>query len=346
MNLPKKRRTIIDVAQEAGVSKATVARVMNGGDDVSVKEDTRKRVLAAAKKVGYVPNRIAASMRSQRTYSVAISIPDISNPFYPAMVRGAQDALTPKGYNLFMFNNDWDAKTESSHIDAMRKHMVDGILLSPAQTNLDLAALSPTPVVILGRGLDYPEFPSVGNDSVGGIKLALNRFWELGHRRIGLITGGSHRATASSRQEAYYQFHEEKGIAVDEALIAWTEFGVRTADSIGFAREAATALLMRSDRPSAILASNDVLALAVLQVARANDIRVPEELSVIGMDDIFSASVSAPALTTVAKQRYENGRVAADKLLTLMQGKSLEEQKNTLLACRLIERETTCPCRY
>lgn len=328
------------------MSKATVARVINGGGDVSVKEDTRKRVLAAAKKVGYVPNRIAASMRSQRTYSVAISIPDISNPFYPAMVRGAQDALTPKGYNLLMFNNDWDAKTESSHIDAMRKHMVDGILLSPAQSDLDLAALSPTPVVILGRGLDYPEFPSVGNDSVGGIKLALNRFWELGHRRIGLITGGSHRATASSRQEAYYQFHEEKGIAVDEALIAWTEFGVRTADSIGFAREAATALLMRSDRPSAILASNDVLALAVLQVARANDIRVPEELSVIGMDDIFSASVSAPALTTVSKQRYENGRVAADKLLTLMQGKSLEEQKNTLLACRLIERETTCPCRY
>lgn len=328
------------------MSKATVARVMNGGGDVSVKEDTRKRVLAAAKKVGYVPNRIAASMRSQRTYSVAISIPDISNPFYPAMVRGAQDALTPKGYNLLMFNNDWDAKTESSHIDAMRKHMVDGILLSPAQSDLDLAALSPTPVVILGRGLDYPEFPSVGNDSVGGIKLALNRFWKLGHRRIGLITGGSHRATASSRQEAYYQFHEEKGIAVAEALIAWTEFGVRTADSIGFAREAATALLMRSDRPSAILASNDVLALAVLQVARANDIRVPEELSVIGMDDIFSASVSAPALTTVAKQRYENGRVAADKLLTLMQGKSLEEQKNTLLACRLIERETTCPCRY
>jgi DNA-binding LacI/PurR family transcriptional regulator len=223
--------------------------------------------------------------------------------------------------------------------------MVDGILLSPAQSDLDLVALSPTPVVILGRGLDYPEFPSVGNDSVGGTTLALSRFWELGHRRIGLITGGSHRATASSRQEAYYQFHEEKSIEIDEGLIAWTEFSVRTADSIGFAREAATALLMKPDRPSAIFASNDVLALAVLQVARANGIRVPEELSVIGMDDIFSASVSAPALSTVVKQRYENGRLAAEKLMTLLQGKSLEEQKNTLLPCRLIERETTCPCR-
>ena len=186
MNLPKKRYTIIDVAQEAGVSKATVARVMSSGSDVSVKEDTRKRVLKAAKKVGYVPNRIAASMRSQRTYSVAISIPDISNPFYPAMVRGAQDVLSAQGYNLLMFNNDWDADTETSHIDAMRKYMVDGILLSPAQSDLDLVALSPTPVVILGRGLDYPEFPSVGNDSVGGTTLALSRFWELGHRRIGL----------------------------------------------------------------------------------------------------------------------------------------------------------------
>jgi len=106
MNLPKKRYTIIDVAQEAGVSKATVARVMDSSSDVSVKEDTRKRVLKAAKKVGYVPNRIAASMRSQRTYSVAISIPDISNPFYPAMVRGAQDVLSAQGYNLLMFNND------------------------------------------------------------------------------------------------------------------------------------------------------------------------------------------------------------------------------------------------
>jgi len=345
MNLPKKRYTIIDVAQEAGVSKATVARVMDSSSDVSVKEDTRKRVLKAAKKVGYVPNRIAASMRSQRTYSVAISIPYISNPFYPAMVRGAQDVLSAQGYNLLMFNNDWDADTETSHIDAMRKHMVDGILLSPAQSDLDLVALSPTPVVILGRGLDYPEFPSVGNDSVGGTTLALSRFWELGHRRIGLITGGSHRATASSRQEAYYQFHEEKSIEIDEGLIAWTEFSVRTADSIGFAREAATALLMKPDRPSAIFASNDVLALAVLQVARANGIRVPEELSVIGMDDIFSASVSAPALSTVVKQRYENGRLAAEKLMTLLQGKSLEEQKNTLLPCRLIERETTCPCR-
>ena len=112
----RKRKTIIDVAKVAGVSKATVARVLTGDEGVSVKTVTRKRVLDAVKEVGYVPNRIAASMRSQRTFSVAISIPDISNPFYPEMVRGAQEALATNGYNLMMFNNNWDAKTETNHL--------------------------------------------------------------------------------------------------------------------------------------------------------------------------------------------------------------------------------------
>ncbi|MDG2403561.1 MAG: LacI family DNA-binding transcriptional regulator [Paracoccaceae bacterium] len=337
----RKRKTIIDVAKVAGVSKATVARVLTGDKGVSVKTVTRKRVLDAVKEVGYVPNRIAASMRSQRTFSVAISIPDISNPFYPEMVRGAQEALATNGYNLMMFNNNWDAKTETNHLEAMQRHMIDGILLSHTQADLDLNMLSPTPIVILGRGLDYPEFPSVGNDSVGGTKLALDRLFELGHRRIGLISGGALRATASSRQEAYFQFHKKNGLEIDEQLVAPTNFGVQTSESIAFAREAAEKLLSQPDRPSAIFASNDVLALAVLQVARALGIRVPQQLSVIGMDDIFSATVSTPALTTVAKQRYENGRLAAEKLLTLMRGGSLGDQSNTLLQCRLIERETT-----
>ena len=174
-----RRPTIIDVAKLAGVSKATVARVLNGQEEL-VKETTRERVNVAAKELGYIRNAIAGSLRTDRTYVVALSIPDITNPFWPEVARGVQDTTEAKGYTTVIVNTDWKYDREKSMLKMVRRNRFDGLIINVVDTPIvDLKNLH-IPIVLLGASEHYPTVNSVGSDTAGGAKEALQHLYELG----------------------------------------------------------------------------------------------------------------------------------------------------------------------
>src|SRR5712692_3434379 len=183
-----RRPTIIDVAALAGVSKTTVARVINGELDL-VRDGTRERVLKAVQELGYERNAIASSLRSDRTFIIALSIPDITNPFWPEIARGVQDTVEAWGYTVVLLNNDWDAARERKHLQMTYRNQFDGLIINPTGTsNADLVALH-IPVVVLGSGDTFPDFDAVGSDTKQAADTALSYLLSLGHTRIGLIAG-------------------------------------------------------------------------------------------------------------------------------------------------------------
>src|SRR5215216_639843 len=183
-----KRPTLRDVAHVAGVSKATAARVVNGSTDL-VREQTRDRVMQAVEKLGYERHAVAGSLRSEHTYMMALSIPDITNPFWPEVARGVQDTVEAAGYTAVLMNNDWNAIREKNHLRRMRQKQFDGLIINPTATlNSELLELN-FPVVVLASGEAYPDFDTVSSDSAQASRLAVEYLISLGHTRIGLIAG-------------------------------------------------------------------------------------------------------------------------------------------------------------
>jgi LacI family transcriptional regulator len=229
----RRRPTIIDVANLAGVSKTTVARVVNGEIDV-VSQDKRQRVLEAIEQLGYERNAIAGSLRSDRTNIIALSIPDITNPFWPEVARGVQDKVEKAGYTVALLNNDWDAGREHNHLQLMRRNLFDGLIINPTGiSNEDLVKLK-TPVVVLGSGEAYPNFDAVGSDTEQAAHLALEHLIELGHKRIGLIAGLSRRRKSRTRYDSYVDVHRKWNLPLNERLVvesAFTQEGGSTAAS-------------------------------------------------------------------------------------------------------------------
>ena len=181
------RPTIKDVARKAGVSKSTVSRVVSG-DGLNVSEQTRLRVQQAIDELGYVRDAVASSMRTQRTHTVMLAIPDITNPFWPAVARGVQDAMDQIGYAVVFANSEWNGKRESRFLDMVRSNRMDGLLINPISvTERDLRDLG-IPSVILGIRTDL-QWDMVGTNSREGAREALNHLITLGHRRIGFILG-------------------------------------------------------------------------------------------------------------------------------------------------------------
>ena len=339
----KKRATIIDVAKECGVSQATVARVLSGQTGIRTKENTRKRVLEAAKKVGYQRNAIAANFRLQKSNSIAVSIADITNPFFPEVVKGIQEVLREAGYSIVQLYNDWDSEVEQEYFDYMVRTCVEGAIISPSSSTTVFDVLHSTPFVLLSNSDKFAMYDTVGNDTRSGMRLALERLYQLGHRRIALFVGGSMKSGANWRAELFREFHRERGLSVDPELILESDYGVSSKSSLAAARKIMNSFLDRQDLPTAMFSSNDILALATLQVANDKGIGVPDRLSVIGMDGIFSGEVSYPPLATVQKNRREIGRTAALALLDKMKSKEGEPARRQLLSCKLLERGSMGP---
>lgn len=326
-----RRPTIIDVARLANVSKATVARVVNGQHDL-VREETRQRVLDAVDQLGYVRNAVAGSLRSDRTMTVALCIPDITNPFWPEIARGVQDTIEDGGYAVVTVNSDWNIYRERQYLGLVRRQRFDGVIINPtAVSNDELVALD-VPVVVLGSGENYPDCDAVGSDTESGAQMALDYLYKLGHRRIGLIAGLSARRQIFTRQHVFIEFHARKHLALDKTLIIESEFS----DQAGY--DAMHQLLSRNDPPTAAFAANDILAIGALKATQALGWRVPDDVSIVGMDDIYPAATTSPALTTVAKPKYEIGVQAAQFLMERMMGDDEPEPRQLKLPCALTVR--------
>lgn len=334
--MKKKGPTLREVAQLAGVSKATAARVVSGSSE-PIRPETRERVIAAVRQLGYERHAVAGSLRSARTTMIALSIPDITNPFWPEVARGVQDTLEKSGYTVVMMNNDWNVEREQNHLRRMGQKQFDGLIINPTGTlNEDLHALT-VPVVVLASGEAYPDFDTVSSDSAQAGRLAMEHLISLGHRRIGLIAGPNRRRKSHTHRDTYIRIHEEHRLPVDPDLIVQSEFS----EEGGYL--AMQELLALPEPPTAVFAVNDIIALGALQAAQVAGLPVPDAISIIGMDDIFAAATTYPPLTTIAKPKYEIGALAASFLLERIDGRVITTPRHPLLPCTLELRGSTAP---
>lgn len=328
--------TIVDVARVAGVSKSTVSRVLRG-DGTYVRDETRHKVWAAVKALGYEHNAVASSLRTNRTFTVLLAIPDITNPFWPEVARGVQDLMEEHGYSVVLSNSDWDTKREQGFLRMARRNRFAAIAINPTGVTNEELRQTGLPTVILGVREGYPDFDMVGSDSYGGTLQALAYLHQLGHRRIALIRGRRQGKRGRARLAAYQEFLQEQRLPYDPALVMEVPF-----DRDG-GHQAMARLLDLDPRPTAVLAANDILAIGAMQAAHRAKVAIPRDLSIIGMDDIYPATMTNPPLTTLAKAKYEIGRQAARFLLDRIQGDRVLAPRRQVIACRLIERGSTGP---
>lgn len=330
----KRRPTIIDVAKKAGVSKSTVSRVV-ADDGQGVNDETKERVLEAIEELGYVRDIIASSMRTDRTNLIMLAIPDITNPYWPEVARGVQDVMDAEGYAVVFANSDWDEERELGYLEMARRNRLDGILINPVQVSGEKLKSSGIPTVILGTREEYNAFDRVGADSYVGAKTAVQHLLNLGHRRIGMVLGQLDAKSNNSRRRGYVDVLTDAGIPLDENLITTGAF-TRAGGEAGF-----TILFQLANPPSAVFCVNDTIAIGALQAARAAGISVPDQVSIIGLDDIDAALTTYPPLTTISKPKYDIGKQAALFLLEHIQGTAPSSPRKLQLAGKLAVRGTT-----
>jgi DNA-binding LacI/PurR family transcriptional regulator len=330
------RPTIIDVAERAGVSKSTVSRVLQGAGE-RVSPETQALVWKAIRDLGYERNAVASSLRTERTFMMMLVTPDITNPFWPEVARGLQDTVEPANYSVVLANSDWDVEREKQFLQTLRRNRFDALVINPtAVSNQDLLALR-IPTVVLGLGNEFPDLDVVGSDSYHGTLEAFNYLYVLGHRRIGFIWGQHRAGWAQTRLNGYLDFLRQHGLPHDEGLVVEAPF------ELAGGHWAMRQLLALAERPTAVFASNDILAVGALQAARETGLAIPGELSIIGMDDIYAAALTTPPLTTMAKSKYETGRWAAQFALERVEGHAPPTGRRQALPCRLVVRGTTAP---
>ncbi|MFE7566961.1 LacI family DNA-binding transcriptional regulator [Streptomyces sp. NPDC057539] len=324
-----------EVAARAGVSVTTVSHVLSGRRPVSDK--TRARVLQVIEELGYQPNALAQGLRTRRTMTVGLLVPDLTNPFYPMMLRGMDDVLVPAGYRTVVGNTDGGREQELAFLREMATRRVDGVVIAPFQlTRKDLLEHHATmPVVRLGGGpFDADLGDLVRSDDEGGMAQAVRYLLEQGRSRVAYIGGVRHTGPSDLREAGFRRALAEIGRDVDESLVVRGDF---TRDA---GREAAEALLDLEERPDAIACANDLIAIGVLDAARKRRLRVPEDLAVSGYDDIDAASLIIPALTTVVNPAREVGRCCGEALLRRLGAEQPEAARELVIANSLVRRES------
>ena len=332
-----RRVTLKDVATEAGVHVSTVSRALDPNTRHAITEDVATHVRTVAARLGYRPNRIAAGLRTNRTMTVGIVIPDITNVLFPPIVRGIESVLEPQGYASILVNTDSDPEREARLLDVLRERGVDGIIHTAALRDdpaiLD-AARAGLPLVTLNRKVEGTAIPYVINDERGGIAMLVRHLTALGHRAIAHIAGPQDLSTGRMRLDAFREAMAAAGLPLHERLmVPTTRF-----DEAEGAR--ATAALMRQDqRFTAILAANDRLALGAIRQLKAAGLVCPRDVSVTGYNDMPFLDMIEPALTTVRIEQFEAGRVAARLLLDAMSG--VGQIWNVVLPVELVVRDST-----
>ena len=295
--------TISDVAARAGVSTTTVSHALSGRRSVS--PATAARVRQAADELGYRPNQVASSLRTQHTHTVALIVPDIDNPYYPAVTRGLHDAIAADGYFTITGSTDGDRETELGFLAEMVRRSVDGIVVFGfAVDEEDLTRVVPAriPMVVLGSRADTETRDTVESDDPVGVEAATRHLLAQGITDIAFVSGPKGRGPGDRRRTGYAQAMQAAGIVPAESDL------VRCDYTVAGGRAAVGELLARPAPPRAVVCANDLIAIGAFQAAADADVAVPDGLAVIGFDDIDAASLVTPALTTVLNPAYETGR--------------------------------------
>ena len=326
--------TIKDVARRAGVAPITASRVINNSGYVSA--ETRRRVEAAIEELGYVPNRVARSLRSKRTQTLALVLTDITNPFWTTVARGVEDAARIGGFSVILGNTDESEPREYEYVQVLLQKQVDGFLLVPARHGARSVALirrQKVPLVVLDRTVEA-NVDTVRSDSVGGARALTHHLISLGHRRIAMLTGPREVSTAVDRALGYRQALEEAGIPVTGDLM---RFGPYTQQG-GYAMT--LSILSLSSRPTAIFAGNNFIAVGALRALREAGLQVPEDVSLVAYDDLPPNFLVEPFLTVAAQRAYEMGQVATQLLLTRLAEQEPGQPQEIVLPTELIIRRS------
>jgi LacI family transcriptional regulator len=328
--------TIKDVANIAGVSTATVSHVINGTRYVS--DEVRDRVLDAMDQMQYQPNALARGLRTKKTNTLALIIPDITNPFFTEFTRGFQDTADKKDFVVIVCNTDRQISRERRFLAMMWQQRVGGLALNPSRVKVeDLNHLlrAHIPIVLIGTQIDHPDLDVVMVDAIQGSIDAVEYLYELGHRRIGIVGGLRTTSSGRLRYQGYCQALERCGLPIEEQLITEGEF---TYDG---GQKCMNELLSDPLPPTAVFATSDVMALGAMRAIEDAGLRIPADISLIGFDDIVDASRVRPSLTTVAQPIYEMGVTSAEILFTRIETKGQFPRKKAVLKHEIVVREST-----
>ncbi len=299
-----------DVAKRAGVSVATVSRVLN--ESSSVSSDSRRRVLQAIEALDYQPSRAAQQLRARRGRVLGLIISDIQNPFFTSVVRGIEDLAHEHGYSLVLCNSDENAEKERLYVNVMRAEAAAGVILaSVSEDSPHVRSLidQRIPVVAIDRRLKDASIDSVCVDNVEAACEAVSKLIDMGHRRIGLIAVPLHITTGRDRHAGYLRAFRQRRLKVSRD---WIRFG-DTRETGGY--DCAGELLQLDPPVTALFATNSLMTLGALRRIHEMGLRIPQDISIIGFDDMPWASLLRPALSNVSQPTYELGRTAAQLLL-------------------------------
>jgi len=332
--------TLRDVAARAGVHPATASRALNPETRLLVKEDTARRVLDAAEYLGYHPNPVARSLRTRRSHTVGVLIPDLTNPLFPPIVRALEDRLAAAGYVALIGNTDGDDERERLVFQQMRARHVDGMVLATAHLSDPLladAARAGLPVVLMNRMAADHSLPSVSVDNERGMRIAVAHLAAEGHKKIAHIAGPQEVSTGLSRYQGFVSAMEAHGLVPDPDLIVTAK-----AFSIEEGLRCTRALLERRTGCTAVAAGNDMLAIGCLAALEEMGLNCPTDMSVVGFNDMPFIDRLRPPLTTIRFPHYQLGTEAAQLLLERIAGQG-GPVKVLYLTPELVVRGSTAP---
>jgi LacI family transcriptional regulator len=335
--------TIRDVARAANVSISTVSHVLSGKRPTS--GQTRRRVQAVIQELGYRPNRVAQSLVWRRPFALGLIIPDITNPYFPTFARGAEDRVRERGYTLVLGNSDYDPEREASYLDLVRSNQLAGAIyclgdeMSPILAELNRAVDDGLAVVMVHSPMT--RVPTVCADNRQGGRLAAEHLLALGHHEIGMVSALPLDEGMADREAGFLEALREAGLTVDRAGVPVT-YGNHQIEG---GRQAIVELLTHAPGVTAVFVLNDLMALGALEGARGMGRRIPDDISIVGFDDIPFAALANPPLTTVGQPIRQLGEQAADLLLSVVDrgGGAESEPPRVLLPNRLITRASSGP---
>lgn len=333
---------IKDIAKKAGVSYATVSRALNNRPEVN--ENTRREIQKLADEMGYKPNALARGLVTRESKTLGLIIPDITNPFFPEVARGVEEAASRLGYNVFLCNTNWDAEKERIYMEILEEKRIDGLILASVTDDgktLEGFIRRGTPLVLINRVLKDVDVHYVIIDNIKGGYMVVEHLLELGHKRIAFIGGLPHVEATRERMQGYRLALASRGLPVAEELICCGAFKKES----GYQNTMKLLEINAVNRPTAIFAANDILALGVIQAVQESGLRVPEDIAVTGFDDIAFASYAEVSLTTIAQPKYIMGEMAAKILIEDIKEGAVRERKHIVLQPRLVVRKSSGSAR-
>ena len=327
--------TIQDIAKMANVSTTTVSRVINNKTE-GVSEATREKILKIIHDTGYKPNSLARGLITKKTKTIGLIIPDITNPFFPELARGVEDMANKNGFNVFLCNTDDDPSKEKKYIDALKEKYVDGIIFTvssnPNREHINELLKCGIPIVMMDRELEDSDVKCVYIDNLEGGYIATKYLINLGHKKIGCITGPLKSKSAIDRYKGYEKAMLESGISINKDLVIESNYKIEGGIL-------ATNKLLNNSEVSAIFTCNDIMAYGAYKVIKQRGYSVPQDISIVGFDNIYISNMMEKELTTIDQPTYSMGATATKMLIRSINGERINK-KHICFKPKLIIRES------